>query len=76
MNASSSVSVERAAVEIWGIAGKGTACMHQRNTIAAGGFVHEVRRDKHRDLVAARDLDDQFPEAVSRHRIDSACRFV
>ena len=45
--------------------------MHQRDTIAAFGLVHEVGRDEDGDLLAVRQVDHHPPEGVARDRIDA-----
>ena len=50
--------------------------MHPRNSVAAVCFVHEVGRNKDRDLIPAGKFDDQLPEQVARHRVDTGSRFV
>jgi hypothetical protein len=50
--------------------------MHQRNAVAAPGLVHEVSGDEDRHPVAPRQLDQQRPEPVPRHRVHAGGRFV
>ena len=45
--------------------------MHQRDTIAAFGFVHEVGREEDRDAIVAGEIDQRAPELVTRHRVDT-----
>ena len=47
------------------------AGVHERDPIAALALVHEMRRDEDRDLILARQLDQQSPEGVPRDRIDT-----
>ena len=60
----------------WRIAGQHPPVIHQRNAVAALGLVHEVGRDEDRHLVSARQIDEQLPEGIARHRIDARGRFV
>ena len=50
--------------------------MHQRDAVAALGFVHEVGGDEDRHAVLARQVDDQLPEVVARHRVHARGGFV
>ena len=43
--------------------------MHHGHAVAALGLVHEVGGDENRHLVAARQLHQQTPELVARHRV-------
>src|SRR5439155_3282935 len=51
--------------------GEHPASMHQRNTIAALGLVHEVGREEDGDAVVAGEVDQRAPESVARNRIDA-----
>ena len=50
--------------------GEHPASMHQRNTIAALGLVHEVGREEDGDPLVAGEVDQRAPESVPRNRID------
>jgi hypothetical protein len=50
--------------------------MHQRDAVAAGGLVHEMRRDEDGDPEPARQVAEQRPELVARQRIDAGCRLI
>ncbi len=58
------------------VAGEHLAGVHQRDAVAALGFVHEVGGNEDGDLVAAREIDHQLPETVARYRIDAGGRLV
>ena len=47
------------------------AGMHQRDAVAALGFVHEVGRDEDRHPVPPRQVVEQSPEQVARCRVDA-----
>ncbi len=47
------------------------AGIHQRYAVAAFGLVHEMGRDENRHTLVARKIDQRFPEAVPRQRIDA-----
>ena len=51
--------------------GEHPASMHQRNTIAALGLVHEVGREEDGDAIVAGEIDQRAPESVPRNRIDA-----
>ena len=44
------------------------AGIHQRDPVAAFGLVHEMGRDENRHALVAREIDQCFPEAVTRQR--------
>ena len=72
MKASSSVVAPRDATRPAGRAGRQHAAgIHQRNAVAARGLVHEMGRDEDRHALVARQVDQQLPEPVARHRIDA-----
>src|SRR5262249_6678920 len=50
--------------------------MHQRNTVAALGLVHEMGRKEDRDAVIAGEIDQRAPERAARNRIDARSRLV
>jgi hypothetical protein len=52
------------------------AGMHQRDPVAALGFVHEMGRDEDGDVVLARELGEDLPEAVAGDRIHAGGRLV
>ena len=52
------------------------ARIHQGDAIAAGGLVHEMRRDENRHALIARKIDEEFPEFIARKRIDARGRLV
>ena len=77
MNASSSVATPRALIEARRRIGRQHASrIHQRNPVAALGFVHEMGRDENRHALIAREIDQQFPEPVARQRVDARGRLV
>ena len=45
--------------------------MHQRDTVAAIGLVHEVGRKEDGDPVVAGEIDQGAPEGVAGDRIDT-----
>ena len=56
--------------------GEHTAGIHKRDPVAAFSFVHEMGRDEYGHALIARKVDQQFPEAVARQRIDPGGRLV
>ncbi len=52
------------------------ARMHHRHAVAALCLVHEVGGNEDRHPVAPRQLDEQSPERIARHRVDAGSRFV
>ena len=52
------------------------AGIHQRDAVAAFGFVHEMGRNEDRNASVARQIDQQFPEPVARQRVDARGRLV
>ena len=50
--------------------------VHQRDPITSLRLIHEVRGNENGDALLARQLDEQFPELISRHRIDPGRRLV
>ena len=52
------------------------AGVHQRNAVAALGFIHKMGRDKNGDLVLTRQIDHQLPELVAGDGVDAGSRFV
>ena len=50
--------------------------IHQRNPVAAFGFIHKMGRDEDRHALIARKLDEQSSEPVTRQRIDARGRLV
>ncbi len=52
------------------------AGMHQRDAVAALRLVHEVGRDEDRHAVRARQVHEDAPERVARHRVDARGRLV
>ncbi len=53
-----------------------SAIVHQRNAIAARSFIHEVCRDKDSHILAPRQVDQDLPELIPSHRIDTRCRLI
>jgi len=49
------------------------ACISEMRSQSLG-FVHEVGGNEDSDLIAAREIDHQLPEAVARYRIDAGSR--
>ena len=54
-----------------GILGQHFARVHQRDTVAARPLVHEMGRDENGDPLLAGQIDQQFPKAVTGHRVDA-----
>ena len=50
--------------------------MHQRDTVAALGLVHEVGRKKDGDAIIAGEIDQRAPESVAGDRIDARSGLV
>ena len=50
--------------------------MHQRDAVAALGFIHEVSRNENRDVFPAGEFDQNPPKTVPCHRIDAGGRLV
>ena len=50
--------------------------MHQRDPITSLRLIHEVRGNENGDALLARQLDEQFPELITRHRIDPGRRLI
>ena len=48
-----------------------TPRIHQRETVATLGLVHEMSRDEDRHALVARQIDERFPELVAGERIDA-----
>ncbi|MNN14889.1 hypothetical protein D3C81_1279710 [compost metagenome] len=61
---------------IWRVAGQHAACMHQRNAVAALGFVHEVGGQENGHALLARQLHQQPPEVIAGGRVDAGSRLV
>ena len=56
--------------------GEHLAGVHQRDAVAAIGFVHEMGGDENRHAVVAREVDQRPPERVARDRVDARRRLV
>ena len=56
--------------------GEHPALMHQRDTVAALGLVHEVGREKDGDAIIAGEIDQRAPERVAGDRIDARSGLV
>jgi hypothetical protein len=52
------------------------AGIHQRDAIAASGFIHEMGGDENRDLIVAREINHQLPEDVAGDGIHARSRLV
>ena len=77
MKASSRLAQPRAFDEFVGRSHRENAPgIHQRDAVAAGGLVHEMRRDEDGHAVVAREIREQLPELVARQRIDARGRLV
>ncbi len=77
MKASSRLRAPRAAISSAGApVASDAAGVHQRNPIAAGGLVHEMRRDEDRHALIAGKVDQQFPKEVPGEGIDPRGGFV
>ena len=50
--------------------------MHQRQAVAPGCLVHEMRGDEDRHGVLARQFDQEPPEFIARDGVDARCRLV
>ena len=50
--------------------------MHQRDTVAALGLVHEVSGEEDGDAIIAGKVDQRAPERVACHRVDARSRFI
>src|SRR5215469_8812712 len=51
--------------------GKHPPLVHQRNTVAAIGLVHEMGRKEDGDPIIAGEIDQRAPERVASDRIDA-----
>ena len=56
--------------------GENPTGVHQRDPVAAGGLVHEVRRYENRHALVAGEIDQKLPESVARERVDARGRLV
>src|SRR6516164_64997 len=56
--------------------GKDASLMHQRNAVAALGFINKVGRDEDCHAVGTRQLHQVFPERIARNRIDAGRRLI
>ena len=56
--------------------GQHAACIHQGQPVASRRLVHEMGRDENGDALAARQIEQMFPEFVARDRIDAGGRLV
>src|SRR5208283_377444 len=55
---------------------KNAARIHERDPIAAHRLVHEMGGDEDGHALIARQVDQEFPELVARHRIHARSRLV
>ena len=60
----------------WSVAGQHGPRVHEGNTIAAQGFVHEVGGDEDCHPLTAREVDEQLPELVAGDGVHARGRLV
>ena len=58
------------------IADQHLAGVHQRNPVAVLRLIHEMGGDEDGDIIVAREIGEDLPEAVPRHRVDTRGRLI